>query len=190
MNAAVQTLQTSLQSTQAAVDGNVNRLNDHDTRLGGHDGDIGAMYGRIGANEGNINNLYTQQRDSHVYFAVAHNYFNYPMNTVVTFPDEYADTHNAMDNGGGVFYAPFTGAYAFFFFSQFYCYGESNVLYALRNDDQIAIFECQLEGGGHWISDTVYFTFSLNAGDRVRIYSGQVQLYSKGQFMGFLVQRY
>jgi hypothetical protein len=42
-----------------------------------------------------------------------------------------------MDPGSGTFYAPFNGAYAFFFFSQFYCYGESNVLYAYRNDEQV-----------------------------------------------------
>jgi hypothetical protein len=95
-----------------------------------------------------------------------------------------------MDPGSGTFTAPFSGVYGFFFYAEFYCFLESNLLYVYHDGNKIKIFECQFSEGEAFTSQAVYFALNLAQGNTVRIYSGTVRVYSLGTFMGFLMQKH
>jgi hypothetical protein len=176
-------------------------LNQITGRVGANEGEIGAMKGSIASNT-----AYTQSVDSRVQtlsdsfqrssvkFSVQTRSDNgyWPEDSFITYEGKYADTHNAMDTGSGIFTAPFSGVYGFLFHGSFMCHAEDGHLFAYHNDQRIHVFsQYGPQAYDFRQPATVYFALSLNQNDQVRMHSGSSTLaliYHPPKFMGFLLQ--
>ena len=170
-------------------------------RVGVNEGEIGAMKGSIGSNTAYIQSLDSRlqalsdsyQRSS-IKFSVQTRTENgyWPSDSFITYEGKYADTHNAMDTGNGIFTAPFPGVYGFLFHGSFTCQQDDGHLFVFQNDQRIHVFsQYGPEGYNFRQPSTVYFALSLNQNDQVRMHSGSSSLsllYHPPKFMGFLLQ--
>ena len=117
----------------------------------------------------------------------------YPDDTVVTYENELADTHNAMDHPSGTFYAPFAGSYGFIFYFRSE-HRQFNELFARHNGNRFAIHyvNTQVEDSHLDTCNSVYFARYLNPGESIQIDSGSAHIYTAGhqaKFMGFLLNK-
>ena len=183
--AAIQTLNSNLQT-----------LSEH------HDNDVTAVRNELSSNLVFIQDvnsrlqILTERFDTSLLrFHVESATFgdNWPLYSVITYERKLVDTHNAVDMAAGAFVAPFPGVYGFLFYGSFRTELRSTYLEAYRNEEKIILFE-EYSSGGERIrkSGTIYFALELQQNDRVRINSGDTQMYMgyhPAKFSGFLLQQ-
>ncbi len=121
--------------------------------------------------------------------------FHWPFNKLVTYKTKVVDTHNAIDIGTGIFTAPLTGVYGFFFYSEFYCDDSKYFsLYLYHNNSKIEIYKSHGESFNTKFitSKSVYFAREMEVNDTLKIFSGTADFnfsLSPTKFMGFLLKK-
>jgi len=170
------------------VDKNIDRINNLGT-------DIAALRSETIKNAQDIQTLLNNFEDSLLRFHVEtkNQTEDWPLESVVTYKTKVVDTHNAIDISSGIFTAPLTGVYGFFFFARFGCASSARNLYMYHNDLQIVIQRCSSPSSStYYKSNSVYFAWEMQVGDTLKIYSGNAQIdliYIQAKFMGFFLEK-